>query len=839
MGFCSGGMEMHHRAFLSRSVRVSVAFVASLLLWFAAIGPQLASAAQPAPAARAAQACQADVAFQLVDATGCLDPVPVPQGSPQQWTSSGTVNINGLALPPVPGTKLTLTAPSAAHPGGQLSVQANITVAGVTFDKGLLNFNLPAGGKGSEGSVTKVSTPNGQKLFGFEISGSVEIRIGWDASNNLHYVKFVGNLALPSIFKNGPGQGAGGLTATVSLRVDPAGVHADAVKAQIQNAWIGPLQVKNLCLSYLAAGSTAATPCSPPPFGAEPLLTCQNPGNVDRWDGTAEIVLPTADKPEVGVYAGVQSGLFSYAGGQASHLGNSAPIAQGVYLDNVALAVCVTPPPLAFKGAAGIHFGPVTNGVAPVTVNGSLSFVNSNPWVIEARGNVEVVGRRVAEGFFRYRSDNTIDFGFHANFDLKVASVEAGLNGWIEARSPLRFNVDGNGRVCLAGKACASGEVTVSSTGIAGCFTLVDVPYPAIVKNADWVWYAPWRVHTETRHLRIRGGIGYRWSGGAPSLMGDSCDVGPFRTARTARASAAGAYNLTVPAGTPALVLQAKGLAGPPGVELIAPNGARFTSPAAPAKIVSLRDLFTKDRLNATTEVVISNPVAGTWTVRGLPGSVITAVREASVDRPLTIVAGVGGTGFKRVLSYSYQAEPLHATRFVEDGAKYEQELGRVAGKPCRPSAGDKSHPFCGEIHFTPAPGPGGVRRIYAITTLNGDITSKVLVASYDAPVEPEPSEVPTLTVARSGGGVTITWRGSKPGAGDPFAFVRFYNVDVNLSDGRHLVYIVPGSGRTDAVPNVDPQTSVQVQVSPLRSDDTQGKTRTVTLGAGVSTASS
>lgn len=66
--------------------------------------------------------------------------------------------------------------------------------------------------------------------------------------------------------------------------------------------------------------------------------------------------------------------------GQATHLGNSVPVAGGVYLDNVALAVCVTPPPFVFKGGAGIHIGPTTNGVAPVTLNGSLQYTDTRPW---------------------------------------------------------------------------------------------------------------------------------------------------------------------------------------------------------------------------------------------------------------------------------------------------------------------------------------------------------------------------------------------------------------------------------------------------------------------------
>src|SRR5262249_23625979 len=207
---------------------------------------------------------------------------------------------------------------------------------------GLLKFNLPSGSAGEEKSLVSTGALNGQSLFNLPISGSAEIRIGRD-KQDVPYLKFIGNLQLPSIFKNGPEQGAGGLTASVGLPVDRDGVHADAVKAEVSNAYIGSLEVKNLCLSYVSAGSTLA-PCNPPKFGAEPFLDCPSEGNADRWDGTAEIVIPTKDRPEVGVWAGIRNGSFSYAGGQVTHLGNAAPIATGVYLDSVALAVCVNPP---------------------------------------------------------------------------------------------------------------------------------------------------------------------------------------------------------------------------------------------------------------------------------------------------------------------------------------------------------------------------------------------------------------------------------------------------------------------------------------------------------------
>lgn len=806
-----------------RQVRLLLLFVAGLISTLAVSAPALGAPTAPPPLARAA-ACTQHVAFGLIDATttGCLN-----ETSPDTLQSSDTVKINGVPLSPVSGTQLVLTRPSAASPGGRLSVNTSITIAGVTFEKrGLLTWNLPAGTKGDEKDVVSTPTVNGEKLFGFAISGSAEIKIGWDARNDLRYFKFIGNLALPSVFKNGPEQGAGGLTATVGLRVDSAGVHADAVKAQVNNAYIGTLQVKNLCLSYVSAGS-ATTPCSPPLHGEQQFLECQNPGNVSRWDGSAEVVIPTAARPTVGVWAGVQNGMFGYAGGQVTGLGNSVPIANGVYLENVALAVCVTPPPFAFKGQAGINVGPTTNGVAPVSITGSLQYTDSRPWVLEARGNVKVFGRPVANAFLRYQSDNTIDFGFHVNLDFTVASIEGSVVGWIEARNPVRFNVDGSGRVCVAKVACLGGEVTASSTGLVGCFTILEGDIWEAVKNSDWAWYAPWRVHWVKRHWRARGGAGIRWAGGGVNLMGDSCDVGPYRAARSARVAAGGSTTLDVAAGAPALMLQLQGKSAPPSAELIAPNGTRYASPQAAAKIVPNHELFVKDRLNNTTAVMIAHPAAGAWKIRPLGGSSITAVREASIDDPPIVDAGVGGRGEKRILAYSYQRQPLHTTRFVEAGAKYEQELGVAGGRPCRGVAAiHPRRPTCGQIHFTPAAGPRGVRHIYAITTMGGEIMRKQLVATYQAPPEPEPYQVPRLTVRRVSNGITISWARSM--AKIRAAMPVDYNVDVNLSDGRRLLSVVQSATHHVTIPNVGSTVSGSVVVAAMRSDQTQGKTRTV-----------
>jgi hypothetical protein len=811
---------------LRRLVGLLVASSTAVMIALTGLALPVAPTAAASPRARLA-ACTNNVSFGLIQATtsGCLN-----ETTAGHWETTASINLNGITLTPAPGSTLTLDAPTAGSPGGRLSVNTSITVVGVTFEKqGLLKWDLPAGNKGDEKTVVSTGSVNGEKLFGFPISGSAEIRIGWDATNDLRYFKFIGNLELPKVFKNGPEQGAGGLTATVGLRVDTAGVHADAVKAQVNNAYIGSLQVKNLCLSFVAGGSSTS-PCSPPRLGAQPFLQCQNPGNVDRWDGSAEIVIPTADRPSIGVWAGVQSGQFSYAGGQVTHLGNSVPIAGGIYLDHVALAVCVTPPPLVFKGEAGINIGPSTNGVAPVTLTGTVQYTDSRPWVLEASGRLEVFSYQVADGFVRYRSDNTIDFGFNANLDFKVASVEAHVAGWIEARTPLRFNVDGSGKVCVIAVICTSGEVTVSSVGIAGCVTILEGSYWTL--EGDF-----FHLHWVEHHWRIRAGLGLRW-GGSADVMGDSCDVGPYRAARSARASAAGVFTIKVPRDDNALVLKAQGAQKAPAVELTAPDGTTYISPQGRGKLIRNRDLFYKDPRTHATQVMIARPAPGDWKVRPLAGSTITGIEQAQVDTRPTVEASVLGRGEHRILRYVYQRQPQHATRFVEEGSKYEQELGVPKGGPCKgvkPIHPDPPH--CGEIHFTPAPGPAGVRHIYEITTMNGEETRRQLVATYEAPVEPEPSIVPLLIVRRESGALKISWDKSK--ATIRAAMPMDYDVDIDLTDGRKLLDVIGRTKDQVVVPNVTPDVGASVRVAALRRDDTQGLTRVVKLAPGASEAAS
>ncbi|MBV9798247.1 MAG: hypothetical protein JO039_09400, partial [Solirubrobacterales bacterium] len=65
------------------------------------------------------------------------------------------------------------------------------------------------------------------------------------------------------------------------------------------------------------------------------------------------------------------------------------------------------------------------------------------------------------------------------------------------------------------------------------------------------------------------------------------------------------------------------------------------------------------------------------------------------------------------------------------------------------------------------------------------------------------------------------------------------YDVDVNLTDGRRLLFVLRRGDDHVTVPDVASGVGARVMISPVRKDDTQGKTRAVTLTVGAAAASS
>ncbi len=245
---------------------------------------------QPRLAARSSgvpPCARGPVVFGLIEATaGCLLEV-----TPIRWETEQAITVDGMTLQPLPSTHLIIAGPTPSSPGGVLQAAATLSLAGVDLTKGWFNWKLPAAREGEEKEVVSLPIPTGQKLFGLTVAGTASLRLGWESGTGIRYAKLVGNLELPNVFRDGPDRNAGGLTAAVGVRADRLGVHTDAVRAQVANAYVGRSQIKDLCLSYIADGSTTTTPCAPPPNGAQQPLTCDVPAGGGRWEGSAVAAL--------------------------------------------------------------------------------------------------------------------------------------------------------------------------------------------------------------------------------------------------------------------------------------------------------------------------------------------------------------------------------------------------------------------------------------------------------------------------------------------------------------------------------------------------------------------
>ena len=59
-------------------------------------------------------------------------------------------------MPPVPGTQVSIHTPTSSAPGGSISVNASITVAGFSLNKTVITKNFPNGTNGQEGSSSRL-----------------------------------------------------------------------------------------------------------------------------------------------------------------------------------------------------------------------------------------------------------------------------------------------------------------------------------------------------------------------------------------------------------------------------------------------------------------------------------------------------------------------------------------------------------------------------------------------------------------------------------------------------------------------------------------------------------
>jgi hypothetical protein len=202
-------------------------------------------------------------------------------------------------------------------------------------------------------------------------------------------------------------------------------------------------------------------------------------------------------------------------------------------------------------------------------------------------------------------------------------------------------------------------------------------------------------------------------------------------------------------------------------VTLAGPNGERITTPDGLMPVEQSPFFVLKDPRAKLTQIAISKPSAGRWTVEAAEGSSeVVALRSAKgLDEP-KITARVTGRGHRRELHYRITPAEGQKVTFSEDGASTGGAIGVATRR-------------AGTLRFVPADGKAERRKIVALVEQDGRLRDKITVAGYRAPSARRPGRPAGLRLRRAGSTVVAAWR--------PSGGARRYQVAARLSDGRRI----------------------------------------------------
>ncbi|MBO9532091.1 MAG: hypothetical protein J7513_03845 [Solirubrobacteraceae bacterium] len=795
-------------------------------------------------------ACTTRLAWAIyeIGTSGCFTPDPK---NSKRFTTTSPVFVNGLRFTPSAKSPFEVIVGDAKTDGSILLADASIAALNTTFFSGKLALTLPKGkAAGSEAETGSLSVRAGAAVYGFGATGDMPVILGLNAAGR-YYVKLSVALKLPDVFKSGPEKSSPGLTSRIVLEIDKTGTVTQGFKIEAKNAWLGKLKVENICFAYAAANSTAVTPCAAPNLDGKPYLTCGQDPTQARWSGNAVVVLPTGSSPRVAAFGSVSGGQISSLGGFADNLGTSVPITNGVYLNRVGIGLCINPPPFKLRGDVGVSVLPI-NGKPTVAVNGYFLYTDANgatPWSLELGGTVYVLGNQVGSGSLLIKGNGAIDFNLKVGFSFSIISIEGGVNGWIEPAIK-KFLVQGYLKGCI-GVICARADGLVSNLGLAACVDLGEIKWWTLEKDADWVWWAWWRLHWVEHVTKLKGGFGYTWSPSSLSLLGSSCDFGPWTPKRNAfaasfgrfdllglptgleasRAAQAAANTITVAKGTRAVALKVKGNGAAPKIKATGPDGSVAASdPATPSAQTPGKWMIAENPTDTSTSVMLINPAAGNWTFEALPGSAaITTIETSPYEGTPQVIGGVGNApGGKKVLNVGFDLPDGATLSLQETGDDTSQVLDDdVKPRACEERV--KASPVggsvkCASITFSPAPGKGGKREIHATITRGGVEISRQVIATYQAPSWAKPAKPSRIGITRKAGIVTVSWAAAR--GADRYA------VSVTAADGTSTGFDVAGRCRAVRITGVPSDASVKATVTGVRADQETGRRAIAKLGA-------
>jgi hypothetical protein len=522
------------------------------------------------------------------------------------YIATGGVRINGLRLELGSGKlRFDIKKRTITSSGAKVTVKVGDTV----LFKDDVDWTLP---KGSIAALGTIDVSGGGDLLGFPLEGKADLKLrGGGAEIPVH-------LGLPALF--------GGVTGDVTIRADNvAGVHLRELHVKVGDAFIGPLEIKDLFFDYDAE-------------------------NVS-WAGGANVILPPQPPgPSLESKIGFSHGDLDYLSAELTLPG------PGVALDPFAVTYLkkirfsLKTEPLRLSGGITVNAGPEFAGVAAISVDGDLTFTLGDPAILRIDGTAKLVSIPLATAFFELRTNGYVGFGGHLGYEFSGFSASADVSGWLFKS---QFNVQAGASICLGDLGCAGGDVVFSSTGFAGC---------AKTFVADF-------------------GAGYKW-GESLDLMWSGCDVGPYR-AVAAAAQAGGTRTVTFAHGLPSGFIGVQGQGGPPHVSLVGPGGRRIDAPATGKLQTDSALAFHVPETN-TTYFALKRPAPGTWTIEPAADSTpITGVKSANgLDEP-KVTGSVRRTkpaSSTRTLSYNVTPLPGQQVTFAEQGKAAVQILGRARG---------------------------------------------------------------------------------------------------------------------------------------------------------------
>jgi hypothetical protein len=560
----------------------------------------------------ATTSCQ-KITFGTVDlrsAAGCF--LKGTGDNARTTVSTGSVLLNGLEIVPDAGVQVQIDARKhTLNTTGKVSVTLRVpNVPPITLWHGELHVKLDDPGSGS--TLFDFDTRDfAAVLKGFPIDGHITVRLQGDG------VVIPVSLQLPKYF--------GGISGAATIRADQrTGVHLDSLKIHVDQAFIGPLEIRPLDVSYRSNGEV--------------------------WEGAADLFIPGPLSPHLHASVRFEGNAFR-RGDISLDINPGITVFSGVFLHEIGLGLELSPTKISGRAVLGALFLPPRSYTIDLTGSLFMQFgEGADPTIIRAGGNLTVVGVSIANAEFVYSSLGYATFNVQVGLPTKTSPVRVGGSALLYVNPP-HFGGKVTGEACFLG--CFSVAAAISDRGIAGCADETNGP-----------------------------GVVYRWGQGADGSLttcyiSDILDVPPGAGAR-ARARAAqatGGRTFVVGPGEPGETLQVVGAGGPPAVTLVAPDGRRLT----PAPVTDRAAAVIGGVPDGTNTLYIGlrKPAPGTWTVEPAAGSpAIEALKQARGLAPPRVTARMEGRGDRRTLAYSISGPAGTSVQFVESAAAGLRPIG-------------------------------------------------------------------------------------------------------------------------------------------------------------------